>query len=188
MPTIKSHAAFRPVAEACFGAQVYPDDWQVYLFINENETDSLGRKLNCMCSAAWVEGIDYIVLWDDDDWYRKDRVFRQVLPLTYGVPAVSGTSQVYYRNGAEGFLYSGNPDACMYGLAFPTAIWEKHPFEDVSKGVDTRWLKQNIPAAWRFDCNDPSLSIGTIHQSNTCPKHTVAGNGAAWIFNFSRTR
>jgi hypothetical protein len=68
----------------------------------------------------------------------------------------------------------------MYGLAFPVAVWQRHPFEDISKGVDTRWLKgipgHRVPgqATARFDCDDPALSIATIHPSNTCKKHTVA--------------
>src|ERR1019366_2821405 len=89
----------------------------------------------------------------------------------------SGTSQVYYHDGDEAFLYKGNPAVWMYGLSFPTTVWQKHPFEDISKGVDTRWLKDHIPAAARYDCDDPGMSIATIHATNTCKKHTV---GREW--------
>ncbi len=185
MPTIKSHARFRPTAERCFANQVYPSDWRVHLIIDEHETDSLGKKLNKLCAACVDNCLDYAVLWDDDDWYRKDRIYRQVNPLI-ATPAdlpnlspfqVSGTSQVFYQDGKEAWLYSGDPAVWMYGLAFPIAVWQKHPFEDISKGVDTAWLKKHIPAAARFDCNDSAMSLATIHSSNTCPKHTV---GPRW--------
>jgi hypothetical protein len=81
MPTIKSHTQFRPTAERCFGGQVYPDNWQVELLVDEHEIDSLGTKLNRLCAACVVKGIDYVVLWDGDDWYCKDRIRRQVTPL-----------------------------------------------------------------------------------------------------------
>lgn len=52
MPTIASHARFRPVAEKCFAAQVYPNDWKVDLLVDEHETDSLGKKLNRMVASV----------------------------------------------------------------------------------------------------------------------------------------
>src|SRR5450759_2030621 len=113
MPTIKSHAEFRPTAEQCFCEQRYPTDWDVKLLVDTHETDSLGKKLNRLCSACVVEEIDYVVLWDDDDWYYRDRIWRQVQPLI-STPAdlpnlspfqVSGTSVVFYHDGNEGWLY-----------------------------------------------------------------------------------
>jgi hypothetical protein len=181
MPTIKSHAAFRPTAERCFANQVYPSDWQVYLLIDEDEKLTLGAKLNRLCAEAVASNLDYAVLWDDDDFYRQDRIQRQVDALLMADYQVSGTSQVYYHGGADNWitgtwLYQGDPKVWLYGLAFPTAVWEKHPFDDISKGVDTRWLKQHIPAEARFDCNDPGMSIATIHPKNTCRKFTVGRN------------
>ena len=180
MPTIKSHARFRATAEACFAAQVVPADWFVNLMIDENETESLGKKLNRMLAGCVTLGIDYAVLWDDDDYHSKDRIRRQIEPLLVpgGIAQVSGSSKVYYHvDGTENaWLYTGDPAIWLYGLAFPVSTWQKFPFEDISRGVDTVWLKKNIPPGHRFDVNDPAMSIATAHPANTCRKHFTGPN------------
>jgi len=177
MPTIKSHAKFRPTAEQCFREQQFPADWDVQLIINEDETKSLGAKLNSMIATT---SADFYVLWDDDDFHSPTRVACQVKPLMPSADVisfeVSGTSQVYYHDGKSAWLYRGNPDVWMYGLAFRRDVWEKHHFEDISIGVDTKWLK-NIPVEERFDVDDPEMSIATIHSTNTCRKNPV---GPQW--------
>lgn len=184
MPTIASHAQFRPIAEKCFAQQKFPADWKVYLQVDEDETDSLGKKLNRLCSACVVQNFDYIVLWDDDDWYAPNRIYRQIVPLLLDDDfLVSGTSQVYYRDNFETWLYKGSPAVWLYGLAFRTSFWQEHLFEDISQGVDTKWLK-NIPVGKRFDVNDPALSVATIHSANTCRKNT-AGPHWSRVLNIS---
>jgi hypothetical protein len=169
MPTTSSRNAFRLRAVECFQQQQYPADWHVNLIIDEHETDSLGTKLNRMIASS---DADYFITWDDDDWHSPTRVQRQVEPLLQGYE-VSGTSQIYYQDGKEGFLYSGKPEVWLGGLAFRREVWECTPFEDVSAGVDNHWLRKNISAATRYDVADPALFIATIHANNTCRKHTA---------------
>jgi Glycosyl transferase family 2 len=82
---------------------------------------------------------EYIILFDDDDWHSPTRIARQVEPLLHGYE-LTGTSQVYYEDGKQGYLYKGD-GRWLYGMAFKRSLWERLKFEDVSIGCDTRWQR-----------------------------------------------
>jgi len=172
MPTIASHAAFRSAAEKCFHEQIYPLHWNVELLVDEHETDSLGKKLNRMIAGTKA---DYIVLWDDDDVYSPFRIHHQVEPLLKDFE-LTGTSTILYRQPStqRSWIYTGDGN-WLGGMAFRRSLWERMPFLDTSSGVDTLW--QRAVKAKSFDLRDPNLIVGTIHATNTCPKHTT---GRQW--------
>ena len=173
MPTIPQHHQFVARAVDCFLKQVFPANWNVQLVIDTDPKPSLGQKLNRMIAST---NADYIVLWDSDDFFRNDRIAKQVTPLIADGYLVSGSSKIIYQDGKEAYLYTGDPAIWLYGLAFPPDVWQAKPFDNISFGVDTDWLK-HIPARLRHDCDDPVLSIATAHSTNTCPKHFA---GAPW--------
>lgn len=96
MPTCDRHC-FVPEAIRCFLRQNYPnlelvivddgsrsvasllpDDPRVRL-IRLSQKKNIGAKRNIACAAAHGE---FILHWDDDDWYPPDRVSRQVAAST----------------------------------------------------------------------------------------------------------
>lgn len=100
-----------------------------------------------------------------------ERVYRQVGPMVDAEATLTGTSKIYYHNGQQGFLYSGNPQQWLGSIAFKRCLWERREFEDHSKGVDNRWQRMVKPVI--YDVDDPALFIATIHPGNTCRKNTA---------------
>jgi glycosyltransferase involved in cell wall biosynthesis len=174
MATTKRRASFLPQALESFRQQQFPSDWQVELVIDEHETSTLGRKLNDMAARCSSE---FLLVWDDDDFYMPTRIAKQIQPLAEN-PALmaTGTSRIVYRNDAgRAFLYSGN-GSWIGAIAFRRTAWERVKFEDFSPGVDYRWLK-NFKPEEKFDLKDDSLFLAAIHSQNTCPKQT---SGREW--------
>jgi hypothetical protein len=137
MATTSKRAAFRPRALECFREQVYPDNWEVDLLVDEHETNTLGRKLNDMAAHTASE---FLITWDDDDCHSPTRIARQITPLLTDYH-YSGTSKIFYHDIVkdEGWLYAGTPRIWLGGLAWRRSLWEKQKFRDITVGVDTRW-------------------------------------------------
>jgi glycosyltransferase involved in cell wall biosynthesis len=195
MPTY-NRRPFVPGAVACFLAQDYPN---LELIVADDGSDPIrdllpcdariryiriesklttGEKRNVSCQAASGE---YILHWDDDDWYGPGRVSRQVAALRQGGAQVCGSSALYYyapaTRQAFRYQYRGTVAAWMGALAYPKRVWESQPFEAIQVAEDVKFLAR-IPTQDRLDLRDPALSIATIHQGNTSPKLTA---GAFWI-------
>jgi len=196
MPT-HDRRSFIPQALACFMAQDYPN---LELIIVDDGNDSIadllpadariqyvrlaqrmsiGAKRNHACERARGE---FIVHWDDDDWYPWSRVSTQVRAMTDGAADVCGTSVVYYfdraRERAFCYRYSGPPSAWVAGntLAYRRDFWIRNRFADVQVGEDSQFVwgcRQDRVA----DLRDPSLCVGAIHPGNVSPKET---GGVFW--------
>ena len=169
MPTLPGRDELRQRAIESYQRQIYPLFWRVRLYQDTDPEPTLGAKLNRMIAAACDE--DYIVLIDDDDWHSPTRVFRQVAPLLQGYE-LTGTSKIYYQDGKEAWLYSGD-GSWLGGMAFTRAAWNRLPFEDVSIGCDTRWQRTLQPKS--LDLADPALFVATVHSGNTSPKRVFSG-------------
>lgn len=138
---------------------------------------STGEKRNAACREARGE---YILHWDDDDWYGPNRVSRQISTLRESNAQVCGSTSLYFyapsTNLAFRYHYRGAVAAWMGALAYPKRVWQSQPFEPIQVAEDVKFIGR-IAAASRFDMNDPSLSVATIHDGNTSPKLT---SGAFW--------
>ena len=196
MPT-RDRRAFVPEAIRCFLAQDYaprelvilddgedpvedciPSDPRIR-YIRHDRRLSVGAKRNALCREARGE---FILHWDDDDWYPGWRTRRQMEALEAPNAAVSGTSIQYFYEPSTGrawrFQYVG-AGAYVTGatLAYRRSFWQSHAFDDVQVGEDTKFV-QSIPRGKIVDLAVPSLCIGTIHGSNVSPKWPV---GPAWM-------
>lgn len=167
MPTLPHRANMRLRAIASLNRQTIPTDWDMSLALDSHPTDSLGTKLNRLIVKS---DADYFVLTDDDDWHHPRRVLAQVSALIEGFE-VSGTSQIYYFDEAKNhaFLYSGNPNNWIGGLAFTRKVWDRCKFGDFTQGVDTQWLRKS--KAKRLDLASPFLFVAGLHAHNSCPKN-----------------
>jgi glycosyltransferase involved in cell wall biosynthesis len=74
-------------------APVLPDDARLRL-ISLSEKKNVGAKRNVACASARGE---FIVHWDDDDWYPPDRISRQMAALRADRRLeICGTSTLFY--------------------------------------------------------------------------------------------
>ena len=194
MPTY-NRRTFVPAALACFNAQDYPNlelivvddgaesvadllpaDPRIRYFRLDGKLNT-GAKRNFACEQARGS---WIAHWDDDDWYAPTRIRTQMDAMRNSHWQCSGTTTMYYidREHDQTFRYSygGGGRAWLGALLYTKSAWERGHFESIQIGEDVRFVAR-IPVADRLDLNDPALTIGTIHSTNTSPKMT---SGAYW--------
>lgn len=126
---------------------------------------TIGHKLNLACELAQGRLVAH---WDDDDWYAGDRLTRQVEVMTDGVDA-SGSGSLYFWDTVNdrwwSFRYQGTR-AWVGGatLMYPRAVWQRHPFEDISVGVDFHFI---LGLDRIVDVARPELCVVRVHRTNT---------------------
>ena len=196
MPTY-NRRAFVPQAIRCFLRQDYPnlellviDDGpepvadcvpqsESIRYLRLDRKMTIGAKRNFACEQARGE---FIVHWDDDDWYPSDRVSRQIAALRDRHCEISGSSRIYYYDAASSqaweYRYPTMNAAWVGGntLAYRKSFWAHHRFPDIQVGEDSRfvWSSRGRSIA---DLADPSLCVATAHPGNTSRKDF---NGHYW--------
>jgi glycosyltransferase involved in cell wall biosynthesis len=154
--------------------QSFPPNSRVR-FLRLSEKKCVGAKRNIGATAARGE---LIIHWDDDDWYPRHRIRKQVEALQQNQITVCGTSALYYLEPSTGrawqYRYSGNR-AWVAGntLAYRKSWWAAHPFQDIQVGEDSRFVF-NAPSHAICDLRDPKLCVARIHETNTSPKTTTS--------------
>jgi glycosyltransferase involved in cell wall biosynthesis len=152
-------------------APLLPGDSRVRL-IRLLEKKNIGAKRNIACAAARGE---FIIHWDDDDWYPPDRVTRQIEALREGHADICGTSTLFYHDARSArawrYSYKGSGRAWVAGntLAYRRSCWTAHPFAEIQVGEDSRFVWAD-PRAKLRDLNDPNLCVARIHANNTSLK------------------
>jgi glycosyltransferase involved in cell wall biosynthesis len=196
MPTF-DRRSYVPQAVRCFLRQDYPN---LELLVVDDGTDpvrdcvpederiryirldrrlKLGEKRNFACEHARGE---FIVHWDDDDWYPSWRVSAQVSALLGEGADVSGTSRVYfYDAGADRaweYCYGSRKNSWVAGstLAYRKSFWARNKFPDISIGEDSRFLWSRVPKKIA-DLADSGLCVASVHPRNTSRKTT---GGSYW--------
>ncbi|HEX6096505.1 MAG TPA: glycosyltransferase [Thermoanaerobaculia bacterium] len=160
-------------------ADLLPDDPRI-VYVRLTERKSVGAKRNLACERARGE---FIVHWDDDDWYPPSRVRTQIEALRQNGGDVCGSSVVYYHDRENGrayrYRYSGSPVAWVAGntLAYRREAWARTRFADMQIGEDSQFVWR-FPAQRVIDLRDPSICVGTVHARNVSPKDT---RGAFWL-------
>ncbi len=139
---------------------------------------TVGAKRNALCREARGE---FIVHWDDDDWYPPWRVRVQLEALRARGADACGSRTIYFHDRASGcawrYEYRG-ADGYVTGttLAYRRAFWERNPFAEIQVGEDTRFVRA-VPRGRLVDLAEPSLCVASIHARNVSPKHP---GGSAW--------
>jgi glycosyltransferase involved in cell wall biosynthesis len=154
-------------------AHLLPADPRFRL-IRLSEKKNVGAKRNIACAAARGE---FIVHWDDDDWYPATRIRRQIEALTSRQRGICGTSTLFYYEAESArawrYSYKGSGRAWVAGntLAYSKARWTAHPFPEIQVGEDTRFVWA-APGSIVVDLGAPDLCVARIHRQNTSPKFT----------------
>jgi glycosyltransferase involved in cell wall biosynthesis len=196
MPTC-NRRHFLPQAIRCFLRQDYPNR---ELLIIDDGSDAvgdlvpeegrvrylrlpaklrIGAKRNLACEAARGE---FIVHWDDDDWYPTNRISVQMQALVERGVDVSGTSRILYFDAmadkAWEYRYASRHGSWVGGntMAYRKSFWERNRFPDIQIGEDSRFLWSRTSKTVH-DLADSSLCVASIHSSNTSRKMT---SGSYW--------
>jgi glycosyltransferase involved in cell wall biosynthesis len=147
-------------------ADLLPADARIrYLRLEGRHT--IGKKRNLACQEARGELIFH---FDDDDWYPRWRVRRQIAALAEA--EVCGSSTLFYLDGEKGWRYhytGAGPWVAGNTLAYRRSLWQRRPFADVQVGEDSRFVRP-LRAHQVCDLRDPSLCIGRVHAGNSSPK------------------
>ena len=159
-------------------ASLLPDDPRIRL-IRLSEKKNVGAKRNMACAAAHGE---FIIHWDDDDWYPADRVTRQIAALQSARVEICGTSTLYYYDTTSSRAWSyrhqnrGRTWVAGSTLAYRKAWWTTHPFPEIQVGEDSRFV-WSAPGTAICDLGTPDLCVARIHPQNTSRKSLV---GTCW--------
>jgi O-antigen biosynthesis protein len=161
-------------------ADLVPNDSRIrYIHLDKRHT--IGAKRNLACEEARGE---FVVHWDDDDWYPPWRVRAQVRALLDHHADLCGSSRVHYyeptTDKAWRYEYSrsrGTPWVAGNTLAYRKSFWARNRFPDIQVGEDTRFVSSGATNAVH-DLRDPALCVATIHPRNTSRKATT---GACWV-------
>jgi glycosyltransferase involved in cell wall biosynthesis len=160
-------------AEPC--ADLVPNNDRIrYLRFDQKLT--IGAKRNLACESA--RG-DFIVHWDDDDWYPSWRVRAQVRAMLDRGADLSGSSRVLYfdpsSDRAWEYCYPTAKGPWVAGntLAYRKTFWSAHKFPDIQVGEDSRFVWSGKGRAIA-DLADPSLCVATVHANNTSRKNVNA--------------
>lgn len=196
MPTA-DRRSFIPQALGCFLAQDYPhlelvvvDDGndsvadmmpsdQRIRYIRLEKRLSVGAKRNLACERARGE---FIVHWDDDDWYPASRVRVQIWALIDKGADVCGTSTLYYQDRGRSLAFRyrydvrGRPWVAGNTLAYRRDAWRRQPFADIRVGEDARFVSSL--ASRLVDLREPGLCVASVHAGNVSAKNTA---GPYWL-------
>ncbi len=137
---------------------------------------NIGAKRNLACAEA--RG-DFIVHWDDDDWYPRHRISLQVRALLDHRADICGTSRVYYldpsANRAWTYAYQGPGPTWVAGntLAYRKSFWTAHRFPEIAVGEDARFV-WSASAGKVHDLADATLCVASLHAGNSARKDVAS--------------
>ena len=145
-------------------------------YVRFDQKLTIGAKRNLACEKARGE---FIVHWDDDDWYPSWRVRAQVSAMLDRGADICGSSRVAYfdpaRDKAWEYRYPSAKGPWVAGntLAYRKSFWSSHKFPDIQVGEDSRFVWSSKGRAIA-DLADPGLCVATVHSHNTSRKNVNA--------------
>jgi len=147
-----------------------PEDSRIRYFPLSGARLTHGALMNECCQRT---SGDFIITHDDDDWFSRDRVSKQIMPMIQNPNLmVSGTSQLYYMKPPiqKAFRYVNLTKMTWIGaIAFRKSVWDTYKFNPKPHGADYDFLQKVHPSQWH-DLKDTSVVIATAHPSNAGPK------------------
>jgi glycosyltransferase involved in cell wall biosynthesis len=157
-------------------SELMPDDPQVR-YLRVNQKHSVGAKRNLAVQAARGE---FIVHWDDDDWYAAGRLTAQMQKLLQNEADVVALSMRYVLSLASLEFWRCQPelhsrlhymDLCPGTMAYRRRLWERYgPYPEASLawGEDVVFLRALPRPATRI-CRlaDEELFVCIRHGHNT---------------------
>ena len=146
-----------------------PEDQLRYVKLSSDEDHVLGALRNVGLEAATG---DFIVQWDDDDWYHAERIERQAAALQQGYDACSLHGALMHIDAPEfaehpyvGYLQDGVPGTIMHRRDLSIRYPEQRRAED-TVFLD-QWRNRDHV---RLSGSNAYLFIRCFHGGNTWDK------------------
>ena len=160
-----------------------PNDPQIICIQLQRKT-SIGAKRNLAIESS---NANIILHWDDDDWQARYRISYQVEQLLLNNAEICGNDKLLFYDLQNKQLwryqYPAQKRKWLAGgsLCYLKSFWQKHKFDDISYGEDTRFVWKR-PLENAIIHPDYKYYIAMIHSGNTCPKSLSLGSHEAIIF------
>jgi glycosyltransferase involved in cell wall biosynthesis len=138
-----------------------------------NRKLSTGAKRNLACEQAHGE---YILNWDDDDWYAPDWITQQVYVLQQSGADICGLKDFYFYRPSEyaawKYRYYNSKRDWVAGatMAYKRSHWQRYPYKDMQVGEDNDFAWNSKGKVFAHSYIDGFVSI--LHSNNTSPKNT----------------
>jgi len=138
-----------------------PHAFRIWDYCGQN----IGVLRNYVCSIAHG---DFIMHWDDDDFYAPGRIEMQVRHLIETGRQVTGFRGMMFVDLATGerWKYHASTGAVGVSLCYRRSYWESHKFDSVPVAEDGTFARRAEPVA-AYEENAGTLIIATIHSGNT---------------------
>jgi len=159
--------------ESC--ASLVPDDPRIKYFYSA-PIGTIGLKRNYACERSTCE---IIIHWDDDDWYARDWVSRQVNYLLGSGADMCGIEHVHFFSPITDTFWLGTALNRNKGyrmqwlsgatLAYWKSFWEQHPFEDKNTGEDDGFITKHGAKVYAHEYIDGFVAL--LHPKNTTLKY-----------------
>jgi len=139
---------------------------------------TIGIKRNFACEKSIGE---YILHWDDDDWYASDWISRQVEAHLSNEVDITGLNKVIFYSPSmnKRWMYEDTdlerPWLCGATMAYKRSFWESHRFIDIQVGEDYDFVWNSGARVLAIDYLQGFVAI--LHPHNTSikpvenPKH-----------------
>jgi glycosyltransferase involved in cell wall biosynthesis len=155
-------------------SDLIPDDPRVH-YDRIHARQTVGSKRNLAVQAARGE---FIVHWDDDDWYAANRLSAQVQKLIEDEADVAVLAMRYvlaleslefYRIRPELHARLHYKDMCCGTIAYRRALWQRYgPYPAVNCAEDVLFLRALSRQAMRFHrLSNEELFVCVRHSNNT---------------------
>lgn len=145
---------------------VIPEDPRIRYFYDDY-VQLLGTKRNFCCEQARGEIIIHL---DDDDWYEKDWISREVEALQSSDADITGLSDVnfFLNDSNQHWEFRDEPGLkpWVYGgtLAYRKSFWEANKFNEMNAGEDNEFIWR---AKAKIQAHEYTAGyLGLIHRDN----------------------
>lgn len=143
---------------------------------------TIGVKRNHACEKAQGE---IIMHWDDDDWYAKDWISKQVDALSTSGADITGLNRVIFYSPSieKHWMYEDKdlekPWICGATMAYKKSFWQEHQFIDIQVGEDYDFVWNTNAKTFAMDYLDGFIAILHAHNTSIKPvediKHKKTG-------------
>jgi hypothetical protein len=145
-------------------------------YVHSEERLALGKKRNLLNEMAKGE---YILCFDDDDYYPPDKISYQVSQMQLHSARFSGCDQIYVWYSHLDKIYLTHPFGANHALngtfGLHRNLLAKHRYEDdATLGEEVAFLKQFSTPVLQVDPRKAILCIS--HSSNTYDKDFIMGS------------
>ena len=157
-------------------------DWSVakdypgILYERMYGTQSIGNLRNRCLELAQEHGADYVVLWDDDDYYPPTRISSGVEALERNPQAaIAASSKMYLLLTRENVLMTVGPHHENHGTAATYTIRgsyaQTHRFLDKAKGEELEFTDNWTAPMVQVAAEETIVVMG--HSQNTVDKSDI---------------